>query len=55
MASDLRNLLRHQAAPDTLDAALHAAAILGLSDKGLKRRLDAWRAKQTKSVAKTPK
>ena len=37
------------------NAALHAAAILGLSDKGLKRRLDAWRAKQTKSVAKTPK
>ena len=29
MASDLRNLLRHQAAPDTLDAALHAAAFTG--------------------------
>ena len=37
------------------NAALHAAAILGLSDLGLKRRLDAWRAKQTKSVAKRPK
>ena len=37
------------------NAALHAAAILGLSDLGLKRRLDAWRARQTKSVAKRPK
>src|SRR5471030_3325465 len=30
------------------NAALHAAAILGLSDAGVKKRLDAWRAKQTK-------
>ena len=37
------------------NAALHAAAILGLSDLGVKRRLDAWRARQTKSVAKSPK
>jgi 5-(carboxyamino)imidazole ribonucleotide mutase len=37
------------------NAALHAAAILGLSDLSLKRRLDTWRAKQTKSVAKRPK
>jgi len=37
------------------NAALHAAAILGLSDAGVKKRLDAWRAKQTKSVTKTPK
>ena len=37
------------------NAALHAAAILGLSDLGIKTRLDAWRAKQTKSVAKQPK
>lgn len=37
------------------NAALHAAAILALSDLGLKRRLDAWRAKQTRSVAKNPK
>jgi 5-(carboxyamino)imidazole ribonucleotide mutase len=37
------------------NAALHAAAILGLIDTGVKQRLDAWRAKQTKSVAKTPK
>ena len=37
------------------NAALHAAAILGLTDLGVKRRLDAWRAKQTKSVAKRPK
>jgi len=37
------------------NAALHAAAILGLADAGVKKRLDAWRAKQTKSVAKRPK
>ena len=37
------------------NAALHAAAILGLSDLGVKRKLDAWRAAQTKSVAKKPK
>jgi 5-(carboxyamino)imidazole ribonucleotide mutase len=37
------------------NAALHAAAILALSDAALKQRLDAWRAKQTKSVAKKPK
>ena len=37
------------------NAALHAAAILALSDAGLKKRLDAWRAKQTRSVAKKPK
>ncbi|HKQ45592.1 MAG TPA: 5-(carboxyamino)imidazole ribonucleotide mutase [Rhizomicrobium sp.] len=37
------------------NAALHAAAILGLCDAAVKKRLDAWRAKQTKSVAKTPK
>ncbi len=37
------------------NAALHAAAILALSDAALKKRLDAWRAKQTKSVARKPK
>ena len=37
------------------NAALHAAAILGLSDLGVKRRLDGWRDKQTRSVAKRPK
>jgi 5-(carboxyamino)imidazole ribonucleotide mutase len=37
------------------NAALHAAAILALSDAGLKKCLDAWRAKQTRSVAKKPK
>ena len=38
------------------NAALHAAAILGLSDAGVKKRLDAWRApSKTKSVAETPK
>jgi len=37
------------------NAALHAAAILGLSDASVKKRLDAWRARQTKSVAQRPK
>jgi 5-(carboxyamino)imidazole ribonucleotide mutase len=37
------------------NAALHAAAILGLSDAGVKKRLEAWRARQTKSVAQRPK
>jgi 5-(carboxyamino)imidazole ribonucleotide mutase len=37
------------------NAALHAAAILGLFDAGVKKRLNAWRAKQTRSVAKSPK
>ena len=37
------------------NAALHAAAILGLTDASVKKRLESWRAKQTKSVAKRPK
>src|SRR6185312_466875 len=37
------------------NAALHAAAILALSDAGLDKRLKAWRAAQTKAVAKIPK
>jgi 5-(carboxyamino)imidazole ribonucleotide mutase len=37
------------------NAALQAAAILALSDAALDARLKAWRAKQTRSVAKTPK
>jgi len=38
-----------------INAGLLAAAILALSDSGVARRLDAWRAKQTKSVAARPK
>ena len=38
-----------------INAALLAAAILALSDKAVAKRLDAWRARQTKSVAKKPK
>ena len=41
--------------PGAKNAALQAAAILALSDAGLDKRLKAWRAKQTKSVAKKPK
>lgn len=37
------------------NAALHAAAILGLGDDGVKTRLDRWRARQTRAVAKAPK
>lgn len=37
------------------NAALHAAAILALSDAGVRRRLDNWRKRQTKAVAKAPK
>ena len=36
------------------NAALHAAAILSLSDKALAKRLAVWRTKQTASVAQTP-
>jgi 5-(carboxyamino)imidazole ribonucleotide mutase len=36
------------------NAALHAAAILALNDAALSKKLDAWRAKQTDSVAETP-
>ena len=36
------------------NAALHAAAILALSDEALARRLSDWRRRQTDSVAETP-
>ena len=36
------------------NAALHAAAILALSDRPLAARLEAWRKKQTESVAEQP-
>jgi 5-(carboxyamino)imidazole ribonucleotide mutase len=36
------------------NAALHAAAILALSDKQLAKRLSQWRAKQTGAVADAP-
>ena len=36
------------------NAALHAAAILALSDKALAKRLSQWRAKQTGAVAEAP-
>ena len=38
-----------------VNAALLAAGILALSDTKIARRLDQWRAKQTRSVAKRPK
>jgi 5-(carboxyamino)imidazole ribonucleotide mutase len=36
------------------NAGLFAAALLALEDPKLGRRLEAWRARQTRSVAKTP-
>ncbi len=36
------------------NAALHAAAILGLGDSAVKTRLDRCRARQTRAVAKAP-
>jgi 5-(carboxyamino)imidazole ribonucleotide mutase len=41
--------------PGAINAALLAAAILALSDAGVAKRLEAWRAKQTKAVANRPK
>src|SRR3954452_12057328 len=40
--------------PGAVNAALLAASILALSDKAVAKRLQAWRAKQSKSVAKRP-
>ncbi len=40
--------------PGAINAALLAAAILGLSDSALAKRVDAWRARQTASVGKRP-
>jgi 5-(carboxyamino)imidazole ribonucleotide mutase len=40
--------------PGARNAGLLAASILALEDKALARRLAAWRAKQTSSVAKKP-
>jgi len=38
-----------------INAGLLAAAILGLSDKAVARRLETWRARQTAAVGKRPK
>jgi 5-(carboxyamino)imidazole ribonucleotide mutase len=37
-----------------VNAALLAAAVLALQDPGLAERLDAWRARQSESVAERP-
>jgi len=36
------------------NAALHAAAILSVSDSALAKRLETWRKQQTEAVAETP-
>ena len=41
--------------PGAINAALLAAAVLALSDSALAKRLDAWRARQTATVATRPK
>jgi len=41
--------------PGAINAALLAASVLALSDTKIAKRLDAWRARQTKAVAKRPK
>ena len=41
--------------PGAINAALLAAGVLALSDAKIAKRLDAWRAKQTKAVARKPK
>jgi 5-(carboxyamino)imidazole ribonucleotide mutase len=41
--------------PGAINAALLAAGVLALSDAGIAKRLDVWRARQTKAVAKRPK
>jgi len=41
--------------PGAINAALLAAGVLALSDAKIAKRLDAWRARQTKAVAKKPK
>jgi 5-(carboxyamino)imidazole ribonucleotide mutase len=38
-----------------INAALLAAAVLALSDGRLAKRLDTWRKRQTRAVAKRPK
>ena len=38
-----------------INAALLATAVLALSDSKIAKRLDAWRARQTKAVSKRPK
>ena len=38
-----------------INAALLAASVLALSDSRLAKRLDAWRKRQTRAVAKRPK
>ena len=41
--------------PGAINAALLAAAVLALSDQGIAKRLDQWRASQTQAVALWPK
>ena len=41
--------------PGAINAALMAAAVLALSDAKIAKRLDTWRARQSKAVAKKPK
>jgi 5-(carboxyamino)imidazole ribonucleotide mutase len=40
--------------PGAVNAALLAAAVLALADPALAKRLEAWRARQTASIAESP-
>jgi 5-(carboxyamino)imidazole ribonucleotide mutase len=40
--------------PGAINAALLAASVLALADAGVAKRLDAWRARQTKAVGHRP-
>lgn len=41
--------------PGAINAALLAAAVLALSDERIAKRLDQWRSRQTRAIAKRPK
>jgi len=41
--------------PGAINAALLAASVLALSDPKVAKRLDAWRARQTKAISKKPR
>ncbi len=41
--------------PGAINAALLAASVLALADAGVAKRVDAWRARQTKAVGHRPR
>ena len=51
----MNTLLSIMQMPGAINAALLAADVLALSDPKIAKQLDAWRARQTKAVARHPK